>query len=197
MKTPQGFSLVEVAVVIMIVGLLLGGVLKAQELITNAKIKNLESNFNSLSKAVALYQERYGALPGDDGAAQLRFGLDNNTNGNANGLIEGDYQLATGESGLVWRHLRAAQLVTGSAQEGSAPSNAFGGTIGIGMNDTLMPWVFIGFTRIPKKIGLIFDERYDGITNSPLDSGRIRAEDLGELLGNDPTVTQFNLLFAL
>ncbi len=43
-KKQKGFTLVEIAIVLVIVGLLIGGVLKGQEMITNAKLKRIESD---------------------------------------------------------------------------------------------------------------------------------------------------------
>ena len=62
----SGFTLVEIAIVLVIIGLLLGGILKGQEMITQAKIKNLINDFNGLSAAMYSYQDRYRALPGDE-----------------------------------------------------------------------------------------------------------------------------------
>ena len=62
----QGFSLIEIGIVLLIIGLLLGGVLKGQELIENARVKNAASLFNSVSAAVNGYRDRYRNLPGDD-----------------------------------------------------------------------------------------------------------------------------------
>ena len=67
MKTrQQGFTLVEIAIVLVIIGLLLGGILKGQEMITQAKIKNAISDFSGISAAYHGYNDRYRALPGDD-----------------------------------------------------------------------------------------------------------------------------------
>jgi prepilin-type N-terminal cleavage/methylation domain-containing protein len=65
-KGQKGFTLVEIAIVLVIIGLLLGGVLKGQQLIANAKLKSLVNHANGLSAAVFAYQDRYKALPGDD-----------------------------------------------------------------------------------------------------------------------------------
>jgi prepilin-type N-terminal cleavage/methylation domain-containing protein len=62
----SGFTLVEIAIVLVIIGLLLGGILKGQEMITQAKIKNIVNDFNGITAAVNSYQDRYRALPGDD-----------------------------------------------------------------------------------------------------------------------------------
>src|SRR5436189_6124876 len=72
-STEGGFTLVEIAIVLVIIGLLLGGILKGQEMITQAKIKNVINDFNGISVAVTSYQDRYRALPGDDGNATARW----------------------------------------------------------------------------------------------------------------------------
>ena len=76
MKSQQkGFTLVEIAIVLVIIGLLLGGVLKGQELINSAKVKNLANDFRSIPTFVFAYQDKFRALPGDDRAANLRATL--------------------------------------------------------------------------------------------------------------------------
>ena len=79
MKNQQkGFTLVEIAIVLVIIGLLMGGVLKGQELINSAKVKNFANDFRSISSFVYAYQDRFRALPGDDAAVGifLQRGLD-------------------------------------------------------------------------------------------------------------------------
>src|SRR5580658_139392 len=74
MKRKQsGFTLVEIAIVLVIIGLLLGGILKGQEMITQAKIKNVVSDFNGIASALYGYQDRYRALPGNDSNAGTRW----------------------------------------------------------------------------------------------------------------------------
>src|SRR5450759_3648 len=74
MKTKQaGFTLFEIAIVLVIIGLLLGGILKGQEMITQAKIKNVVNDFNGITAAVNSYRDRYRAMPGDDLAASGRW----------------------------------------------------------------------------------------------------------------------------
>ena len=68
-----GFTLVEIAIVLVIIGLLLGGILKGQEMITQARIKNVINDFNGLTAAYASYQDRYRAIPGDDARAGTRW----------------------------------------------------------------------------------------------------------------------------
>src|SRR3954466_9758314 len=73
MNQQSGFTLVEIAIVLVIIGLLLGGILKGQEMITQAKIKNVVNDFNGITAAVNSYQDRYRALPGDDLNAATRW----------------------------------------------------------------------------------------------------------------------------
>src|SRR6185436_14812631 len=68
-STQAGFTLVEIAIVLVIIGLLLGGILKGQEMITQARIKNAINDFNGITVAVTSYQDRYRGLPGDDKGA--------------------------------------------------------------------------------------------------------------------------------
>ena len=70
MKNQQkGFTLVEIAIVLVIIGLLLGGVLKGQELINSAKVKNFATDFRNIPLFIYGYQDKYKSLPGDDSAA--------------------------------------------------------------------------------------------------------------------------------
>jgi prepilin-type N-terminal cleavage/methylation domain-containing protein len=70
-KQQSGFTLVEIAIVLVIIGLLLGGVLKGQELINSAKVKNMIGDFRTVSSLVYGYQDRFKAFPGDQSQAQL------------------------------------------------------------------------------------------------------------------------------
>lgn len=133
-----GFTLVEIAVVLLIIGLLLSGVLKGQALLDSARVKNLAQDFASIPALIHAYQDKYRALPGDDGAAQRHLCLDGSAcaaPGNGNGVIDGSWH-AEGEteSFRLWQHLRLAELVGGStnpAEPGYLPRNAFGGRIGV------------------------------------------------------------------
>ena len=62
-----GFTLVEIAIVLVIVGLLLAGVLKGQELIENSRVKAAAGEMNGVSAAFNAYRDRFRTLPGDDG----------------------------------------------------------------------------------------------------------------------------------
>src|SRR6195256_1766301 len=90
-STEGGFTLVEIAIVLVIIGLLLGGILKGQEMITQAKIKNIVNDFNGVTVAVTSYQDRYRSLPGDDQNATTRWTVQAPGKGNGDGVITGKY----------------------------------------------------------------------------------------------------------
>ena len=129
MKARQaGFTLVEIAIVLVIIGLLLGGILKGQEMITQAKVKNSITDFSGVSTAFFGYQDRYRAIPGDDKDAATRWS--GATAGNGDRILSGTYIPATGdESALWWDHLRRSGFLTGSGV--TNPTNSFNGAMGV------------------------------------------------------------------
>lgn len=139
MKRQQsGFTLVEIAIVLVIIGLLLGGILKGQELINSAKVKNLANDFRVIPTYIYAYQDKYRALPGDDAQASTHLtppaGGAAATNGDGNGLIGGTIFPPTLESLQFWMHVRYANLAAGPVlvtDPGYIPTNAVGGQISI------------------------------------------------------------------
>jgi prepilin-type N-terminal cleavage/methylation domain-containing protein len=143
MKKQAGFTLIELAIVLVIIGLLLGGVLKGQELINSAKVKNMANDFKNTQIILYGYQDKFRALPGDDSNVGNHV-----TNGTlattpaapaarGNARIEGAWNsdTATDESFLFWQHARLAGLAPGSTVtndlQAYLPRNADGGRIGI------------------------------------------------------------------
>lgn len=185
----KGFTLVEIAIVLVIVGLLIGGVLKGQEMITNAKIKRIESDNAGIAAAMFSYQDRYLVLPGDDDAAESRFDVyagDLNTNGDGDGLIGGglnDWETdngaaiiaATVEPELFFAHLRAAGLIAGDSGDPSHPANAYGGKIGIQDGSLGISGHVLIFGNIDGTVAKILEGRLDdGASNA----GRVQAQDV-------------------
>lgn len=125
----QGFTLVEIAVVLVIIGLLLGGVLKGQELIASARVRNLADQQAGIQSAYFGFIDRYRAVPGDMSAASATsaIGTTINSGGNEDGRLA-DATSAGGaewdELNGVWEQLSKAGFIKGSFNggSGSAPS---------------------------------------------------------------------------
>ncbi len=140
-RMQKGFTLVEIAIVLVIIGLLLGGILKGQEMITQAKIKNVVADFSGVSAAYYGYQDRYRAIPGDDPNADTRWAGVPVVVGRGNGVVGGTYNAvcpnplvaASAESCHWWDQLRRAGFVAGSG--GLQPFNAVTGILGVQTGD--------------------------------------------------------------
>ncbi len=173
MKSPQkGFTLVEIAIVLVIIGLLLGGILKGQEMITQAKTKNIIADFSGISAAYHGYQDRYRTIPGDDNGAAARWATaPAAVSGSGNGVVAGAYNadctVATPpESCQWWDHLRRSGFVAGSGAQ--QPFNAAAGMIGVQTGDGAGGAIFGGFSgliicsaNLPDKIAIAVDTQMD------------------------------------
>ena len=169
MKNNQsGFTLVEIAIVLVIIGLLLGGVLKGQELITQAKIKNVANDLNGMSAAVYGYQDRYKKFPGDDDQATGRWGT-GTKNGNGDGAV-GSAQTAILECAVTdtdkencrfWQHLRLSGFVGGDAATTNAPQNAAAGVLQAQNGALGLSGLVICSSNLPGKIANAIDAQFD------------------------------------
>ncbi len=166
----SGFTLVEIAIVLVIIGLLLGGVLKGQELITQAKIKNVANDFNGLTAAVYSYQDRYKRLPGDDPGATRWAIIPAATATQANignSIVNGAYESTTNtdESRLFWADLRAAGFVAGDGSTLASavvqPLNAAGGIVGAQNGAFGLTGLVICSGSLPAKIAQSIDSQFD------------------------------------
>ena len=127
MKKQRGFTLIEIAIVLVIIGLLLGGVLKGQELITGARVRNLIGQQDGVKAAYFGFVDRFRALPGDYALATTNIN-GTTVKGNGNGQIESAGAVVNGsivqEDIGVWEHLSKAGFITGSYTPGGTPAYA-------------------------------------------------------------------------
>lgn len=142
----SGFTLVEIAIVLVIIGLLLGGILKGQELINSARVRNLADQNSGVQAAYYGFIDRFRQVPGDWSAAEAEtaIGTDVGLGGNGNGRI--DHNLT--EASAAWEQLSKAGFIQGSFNPNNlaaapaigdypnfAPKNAFNGALVISRND--------------------------------------------------------------
>lgn len=195
-RTPRhresGFTLLELAIVLVVVGLLLSGILKAQEMITQARIKNVVNDLNGTTAAYFAYHDRYKAVPGDDpnaggtgGRWTDGFGA---LAGGGDGMVSGSYldnpagPLGTvdntqGESMNFWWHLRLAGFVPGPARGAGAavaPVNAVGGLVGVQTGGLGLPNLLVCANNVPDKIATAVDALLD---DQDATRGQLRARD--------------------
>ncbi len=117
----KGFTLIEIAIVLVIIGLLLGGVLKGQELINTARVRALNNTVDGITAAWFSFQDRYRSFPGDYSQASVNLpGAP--ADGSGNGLVGLDNAGAdlAAERALVWVHLQSAGYITGNFDAGAA-----------------------------------------------------------------------------
>lgn len=125
-RTSQsGFTLVELAIVLMIIGLLIGGILRGQELMENARVTSTIQQTKAYDGAVTTFRDSYSAIPGDINNPTDRLpnctAAPCNDGGDGNGLVgtaatalNGSVGIAnTDENTIFWNHLGSARLISG------------------------------------------------------------------------------------
>ncbi len=116
----SGFTLIEMAIAMVIIGTLLVVVLQGRALIANAEYKSFRAQLSEYRNAFHTFRDRYNALPGDFTEASSRLGLDTGSDGSGNGVIDGgsDCSSSNDEGCSAWAHLRAAGLTKGASNAG-------------------------------------------------------------------------------
>lgn len=125
LQQQRGFTLVEMAIVLVIIGLIVGGILKGQEIVNNGRVKTQVAQVDAVKAAVNTFVDRFNFFPGDFSNASGIFGLDTSFNGNGDGVIgagaTGTQDTATTDASsssvpkemeLVWSQLQAANLIS-------------------------------------------------------------------------------------
>ncbi len=126
-----GFTLIEMAATLIIISLLMVGQMKGGQMLDIANEKKLEADFRNLTTAIYVYQDIYGAIPGDDAQADRHLLADAGIVGNGNGQIDGrwDDAASTSEASRVRLHLELAGLLEKTSSAISV--NVFGRPMGI------------------------------------------------------------------
>src|SRR5690606_9102637 len=197
MERQTGFTLIELAIVLVIIGLLLGGVLKGQELIASAKVKNMAGDFKNIQVMLYGYQDKFRALPGDDAGAatHLSGGVTAQTGELGNAVIEGNWNSTDpkDESFIFWQHVRLAGLAAGPSNPALPeyiPRNADGGQLGVqsvapfrtaGITDATLTGLYVVCSdgvagKLAKQLDVTLD---DGATNS----GAVRVVSKADMPG--------------
>jgi prepilin-type N-terminal cleavage/methylation domain-containing protein len=164
-RDQAGFTLVEIAIVMVIIGLIIGGVLKGQAMIENAKVKRAVKQGDELRAAIMTFFDKYGVYPGDENLAAIPPGTD--TEGNNNG------QIAGAEAYGVFLDLSLADLISGTYNGTSdRPVHPFGGNLDVTwINNppgaSTSPGHYLRYFRMPAEVCLEVDTKYDdGVFNS-------------------------------
>jgi prepilin-type N-terminal cleavage/methylation domain-containing protein len=118
-KSQKGFTLVELSIVLVIIGLIISSVLVGQDLVKAAELRSIVTQYESFNSAVGAFRGKYNGLPGDV-AGQTNFGFTGN--GDGDGILSTSTDLAgdgagdLGENLMFWNHLGStgASLISGS-----------------------------------------------------------------------------------
>ena len=142
----RGFTLVEIAIVLIIIGLLLGGILQGQELIASARVRNIADQNSGVQAAYYGFIDRYRQVPGDWNATNAAQAIPGVTaGGNDSGRLDTAGGSEWTEPLALWHQLSLAGFIQGNYVGGTtaptaadadlAPRNAFNGFLAMYRSD--------------------------------------------------------------
>ena len=145
-RKDAGFTLIEIAIVLVVVGLLVGAVLTGQELIASARVRNLADSNAGIQSAYFAFVDRYRRIPGDWNASEAgdALGVAVSGGGNDNGRIDNGSGSEWVEPNAVWEQLAKAGLLQGEFEGDAvaptptnqrAPLNPFNRVMVLGRTD--------------------------------------------------------------
>ena len=175
-RNQKGFTLVEIAIVLVIIGLLIGGVLKGQSMIQNAKVKRVVKSADEVRAAFYTFYDKYGAYPGDENLTASP--PSDAHNGTGNGLIQG------AEEFQMFEDLVLAGIIDGTFNGTSdLPKHPFGGSYRVTWVNPMTAGYnhYIRYDNLPWDVALEIDTKYDdGVYNT----GTIRANETYSAAGS-------------
>lgn len=127
MKRQLGFTLVELAIVLVVIGLIMGMAFKGRDLIDSAKVRNAQAQYNKIAAAFNVYQEKYGSHPGDGWTAAPGTSV-TGASGLRNGLLDSATETAAAISVLQNSGLLAQADLQNAFNGNWSISNATGAT---------------------------------------------------------------------
>lgn len=170
----DGFTVIELAVVMIIIGLIVGLVVKGQSLIARGQVKQLVNQKRDIAAAFYDYYDRFAYFAGDDPGASSRFSGATNGNGNGrvgvgSGATLPDFSCArTGsEQCDLWFELRQANLLSGTGF--TNPRHVFNGNVALTYNTLGAEGAghWLAFQNLPSDVCRALDKRYDdGVWNT-------------------------------
>ncbi len=193
--------MLETAIVLLIAGMIVSGVLKGNEIVGQARAKFVINDLTAVNTATLQYYDRYRAWPGDDvnaGGVQGRWSVFSAKSGNGDGAVFGSYNdqfagdpatFADGienESLKFWWHMRIAGFVMGPLTGPGAaapPTMPVGGILGVQSGDeNFLAGLMACFSNIPDRIATMIDTQLD---DQRPNAGHVRGR-LQNLNDNNP-----------
>lgn len=155
MRVRRAFTLVELSIVLIVIGLIIVVVLRGQGLVENSRISRVTRDVQGIQAAFYSYYDRFGMYPGDDSTAGVRW--PGEVSGNGNGYID------PSEAPYVWSHMLKGGYVQGM------PRSPYGSYIFGTMNFGTIYGIgnYVGATSLPGNVAEQIDKKMDdGIYNT-------------------------------
>lgn len=174
-KTSSGFTLIELSIVLVIIGLMVGGIVGGRALIRQAELQSIVRDINSIKTALNAFQSQYDDMPGDFAQADQYWAIASNGNGNSHWE-----EFNCSEGVYAWQHMMLAEIITNGSYDGQA-----GGDIEIGRQAYPSRLSGTGFNLCwSHPFNLTAEDAFNYILYGKLDSTKDYLED-GALLAKE------------